>query len=207
MNIGTYWQAVWTWAQHLDWGNVPSWASAGSLAVAAAVFVRDRRRHQRRQIDEVMAWGDIVDVRPILLDDDTKLPPKDLVLTAPRFKNSSKLPVRDVIVNYTILTHWRDAQTRRSYFARFTRVAWHIDIVEPDKTAQPKLPKVQIAPPPNGRAMASRYVQMSITHVYVRDSAGKIWVCRPNSGRPAIPIGLRTAFRHVGAGIGRKTQI
>jgi hypothetical protein len=43
--------------RHLDWGNVPSWASAGPLIVASAVFARDRRRHQRRQIDDVWVGG------------------------------------------------------------------------------------------------------------------------------------------------------
>jgi hypothetical protein len=48
-----------------DWGNVPSWFSFGSFAVAAAVVVRDRRRGSREQASRVEFRTRWAEVQPI----------------------------------------------------------------------------------------------------------------------------------------------
>jgi hypothetical protein len=44
---------------HLDLGDVPSWIGAGSLLLAFRIFLKDRSRSDRTQVDALGIWGDI----------------------------------------------------------------------------------------------------------------------------------------------------
>jgi hypothetical protein len=44
---------------HPDMGNVPSWIGTVSLLLAFRIFLRDRGKSDRVQVDAVGIWGDI----------------------------------------------------------------------------------------------------------------------------------------------------
>ncbi|WP_410576624.1 hypothetical protein [Amycolatopsis sp. lyj-108] len=207
MDLGALWRDLPRWVHDLDWGNVPSWLSALSIVVAVAAFMRDKRRHQRRQVDEVTAAGHVLfDAPRIRNRDDSEESEYDPLYVSLYVQNASKLPVRDVVVNYTVRVHWRDRRTRKFYRTRFTRVAWYAQNIDPDTTMKPQMSEIEIAAPPNERHTLTRDASLTITHVYIRDSVGKMWVWFPGSGRAAIPMGFRSALRNLGSGIRRQTQ-
>jgi len=190
------------WAHHLDWGNVPSWASAGSLIVAVGVFARDRRRHQRRQVDEVAVWGSLEK-----LDFNPRIDDIDPLYCEINFgaKNASKLPVHNVQVNFTVVTWKRTSLTlARDYLPKYARHCRIVGTLNPDEVRQ--LPKMIVDEnkDEDRPALFGSEVQMRNVHVRLSDSSGKSWVFRPFSGKAARPVGIGTALRYLGSDIRRK---
>lgn len=84
-----------------DWGNVPAWIGAGSLLLAFRIFLRDRSRADRAQVDAVGVWWEI-ERDPLMPGmrrvDDTKV--RMLV------RNAGDLPVEATQIAWTIKTRW-----------------------------------------------------------------------------------------------------
>jgi hypothetical protein len=86
---------------HPDMGNIPSWIGAGSLLLAFRIFLRDRSRSDRAQVDTVGIWGDIE--RDVVVSGG---PRNDDVKVQIRIKNASDAPIEVNRVAFTFHTQW-----------------------------------------------------------------------------------------------------
>lgn len=84
-----------------DWGNVPAWIGAGSLLLAFRIFLRDRSRADRAQVDVVGVWWE-TEYEPSMPAgrrvDDIKV--RMLV------RNASDLPIEATQIAWKIRTRW-----------------------------------------------------------------------------------------------------
>lgn len=88
----------------LDWGNVPSWASAASFSLAGFVILRDRKIRARQQVDQVSAWGDGFTAH----EESEMLFEGYYVMANIQIKNSGPLAVHVSNITYTIVAYWAD---------------------------------------------------------------------------------------------------
>lgn len=180
-------QVLIEWLSHLDWGNVPSWASAGSLIVAAAVYARDHRRYQRRQVDEVAAWRNS---KILTFGQDAlgKNIDQRWLKVNLRITNSSMLPVRKFMVQYCLYRRW-NGKVKFQVFSRIYRV-WVCENIPPDCTVHPE----ELVN--SGSRVAKIFgsgewrVDARIECALVVDSAGKKWVSWPERGWKTRPAGI-----------------
>jgi hypothetical protein len=194
-------QTIIDWLRHLDWGNVPSWASAGSLIVAAAVYARDRRRYQRRQVDEVAAWRNS---KVLTLGDDSlgrNIDQRWLKINL-RITNSSKLPVRKVEVQYRLYKHW-DGRVNFQAFSRVRRV-WVCENIPPDCTVHPDelvTGRSKVAGMfGSGEWRADARIECAL----VIDSSGKKWVSWPERGWATKPARILNHLHFILENVGRE---
>ncbi len=82
-------------------GNVPSWLGAGSLLLAFWIFLRDRSRSDRTQVDAVGIWGDI-DPKPVFPGE----PRSDDIKVQLHIRNATELPVEVHLLAFSFQTRW-----------------------------------------------------------------------------------------------------
>lgn len=82
-------------------GNVPSWIGAGSLLLAFRIFLRDRGRSDRTQVDAVGIWGDI-EREPVLPGG----PRIDDIKVQIHIKKATNLPIDVHRLAFNFQTSW-----------------------------------------------------------------------------------------------------
>jgi hypothetical protein len=92
-----------------DWGNVPSWASAGTFLIAGSVYLRDRKQRQRQNVDDVSMWGTVKIGAPDPASDGYQI---DALIS---LKNVGSHPVYLGMLNYVIHFEWRKGVSGRSW--------------------------------------------------------------------------------------------
>jgi hypothetical protein len=85
----------------LDWGSIPAWIGAGSLLLAFRIFLRDRTKSDRFQVDLVGIWWEIE--REVGFMSDPRVEELRFKVFA---RNGSDLPVEVTYVAWEIQTRW-----------------------------------------------------------------------------------------------------
>jgi hypothetical protein len=86
---------------HPDLGNVPSWIGAGSLLLAFRIFLRDRSRSDRAQVDAVGIWDEIE--REAVLPGKPRI---DDIKVQIHIRNATDVPIDVPSVAFTFETIW-----------------------------------------------------------------------------------------------------
>ena len=84
-----------------DWGNIPAWIGAGSLLLAFRIFLRDRNKADRGQVDALGVWWEI--------DGEPSMPGMrrvDDIKFRIMVRNASDLPIEATQIAWTIKTRW-----------------------------------------------------------------------------------------------------
>jgi hypothetical protein len=182
---------------HPDMGNVPSWIGAGSLLLAFRIFLRDRSKSDRAQVETVGIWGVIrrKDFMP-------GSPRNDDIEVQIHVRNASDLPVEVHRVAFTFDTRWlvpwddvsrsevpvRLEQPGKSDVMRFIG---EIGIPPQETWESPWYPinLTHAAPADDaGLSFLSSGVKCVIVYALVLDNAGRRWKARQRQGKPARPI-------------------
>jgi hypothetical protein len=175
-------------------GNVPSWISAGSLLLAFRIFLRDRSRSDRAQVDTVGIWGEIK--REAILPGE---PRNDWIEFKLCIRNASDLPVEIHQVEFTFTTKWLVPLPEPSFEigkeipgrSDIRRFAGHIGIA-PQFTWKSPWETVDLAhTAPASDATISLFssgVKCVIAYALVVDNAGRRWEARQRQGKTAKRI-------------------
>ncbi|WP_406639107.1 hypothetical protein [Amycolatopsis sp. WGS_07] len=100
--LGELWTALQDWFASWQWGNVPSWFSAGSFMAAAIVIFRDRKIRRRNQIDNLGIWGEF----SVAADDNSGSPIVGKLVPKIHVKNPTNLPARIESIHYEVTFSW-----------------------------------------------------------------------------------------------------
>lgn len=182
---------------HPDMGNVPSWIGAGSLLLAFRIFLKDRSRSDRVQVDAVGIWGGI-DRHAVLGG-----PRNDNVKVQIHIRNATELPIEVQLVAFTFQTRWGmpvgddvpDSVVRvRQYVpgkADSMRFMGPVGIA-PQTTwdgAWVDINLTHTAPADDAELyFFSDGVKCVIAYSLITDNAGRRWEARQRQGKPAKRI-------------------
>jgi hypothetical protein len=183
---------------HLDMGNVPSWIGAGSLLLAFRIFLRDRGRSDRAQVDGVGIWGDI--------EREAVLPGKprnDDIKVQIHIKNATNLPIEVHLVAFKFQTKWiapsfsdelgrgpsvRVGVSGKPDVMRFTGPIG----IAPQKTWDGQWITVNLShtAPADSASLdfTSNGVKCVIAYALIIDNAGRRWEARQRQGKSAKRI-------------------
>ena len=178
-------------------GNVPSWIGAGSLLLAFRIFLRDRSRSDRAQVEAVGIWGGIQ--RRLSAPGIGK---DDYISFQMQMKNSSDLPIEVHVVAYRIQTRWIVPWSNVSSSATLVRneVAGKTDIMRfvgavglaPQEKWNGELFRIDLrhtAPADDaGLTYFSHGVKCVIEFALIVDNAGRRWEARQGQGKFAKRI-------------------
>jgi hypothetical protein len=169
---------------HVDLGNVPSWLAAGSLSIAFAILVRDRRNADREQVDRVGIWfTETYDRRP---------PGADRVEEAAvevRLRNASDLPVEVVKLAYEVRTRWLVPAGELAYIftdgsAPLVQLLENVRIPPGETLSAPSPVNVaHLAPEGAVQIAPIGGVTCAVDWFFVIDNAGRRWRARPRRER------------------------
>jgi hypothetical protein len=179
-------------------GNVPSWLGAGSLLLAFRIFLRDRNRSDRRQVDAVGIWGDI-DREPVFPGQ----PRNDDIKVQLHIRNATDLPVEVHLLAFTFQTRWvvpsfgdelgpgpqvREEVPGKTDTPRFTGPLG----IAPQKTWDGQWITVNLthtAPADSASLVfTTDGTKCVIKYALVVDNAGRRWEARQRQGKPAKRI-------------------
>lgn len=95
-------------SENLQYGTVPAWFGGASLLLAFVLFLRDRRRDDREQIDKVAVWMvPSWDPTPALRNPKRVVEPTEEIHYRIFAKNSNDVPIEIAHAAFTIETAWR----------------------------------------------------------------------------------------------------
>ncbi len=190
------WDLFTRWVSGWQWGNVPSWFSAGSFMAAAFVIIRDRRIRRRHQVDNVGVWGEfsIDESQHIFSSSAGKIVPIIYV------KNSSNRPVYIDSIKYEISYSWAVVDTADNlvYIAKDRKHTFTGEVVDiscpPDREVEARgdacAPETEGRPDdPETLAIVSSRVpgsRVQINKVVITDSQQKRWSLVPKVGRRGV---------------------
>lgn len=186
-----------------DWGNVPAWLSAGSLLLAFRIFLRDRSRADRAQVDAVGVWWKI--------KRETSFPGKqrnDDIQIRTFVRNASDLPIEASQIAWKIKSRWAVADTAQAFYPEghpnypgvWAVVPGLIDSgrflgpvqIPPQKTWKSQWQTINITHlAPSEEAwldFTSEGVQCVISYGLFTDNAGRRWETRHQRGKQARRI-------------------
>jgi hypothetical protein len=183
---------------HPDMGTVPAWLGAGSLLLAFRIFLRDRSRSDRAQVDGVGVWGVIQrgggDRPGRTLHDEVKV---RIVI-----RNATDLPIEVHQVAFTFQTKWVVAPTDVDDIAvrALGGTTGKTDMlrfmgptgIAPRETTDGSWVTVNLArlAPVDGARLSiySDGVKCVIMHALIVDNAGRRWEARQKQGKSAKRI-------------------
>ena len=183
---------------HPDMGNVPSWIGAGSLLLAFRIFLRDRGRSDRAQVDAVGIWGDI--------EREAVLPGKprnDDIKVQIHIRNATNLPIEVHLVAFNFQTKWivpsfsdelghepnvREGASGKTDVMRFMGPVG----IAPQKTWEGQRITVNLThtAPADSASLdfTSDGVKCVIAYALIIDNAGRRWEARQRQGKSARRI-------------------
>jgi hypothetical protein len=183
---------------HPDLGNIPSWIGAGSLLLAFRIFLRDRSRLDRIQVDAVGIWGDIQ--RNSISPGGPRI---DDIKVRVNIRNATELPVEVHLVAFTFQTRWIVPYPES--LPDPTVLVWQgvpgkADVmrfigptgIAPQKTWESQWVTINLthtAPADNATlAPFSDGLKCVIAYALVVDNAGRRWEARQRQGKSAKRI-------------------
>ena len=96
-----------------DWGNVPAWIGAVSLLLAFRIFLRDRSKADRAQVDAVGVWWEI-DGKPSFPGGQRV----DDIQIRTMVRNASDLPIEAMQIAWTVKTKWAVPDLTQALFPK-----------------------------------------------------------------------------------------
>jgi hypothetical protein len=190
-------------AVKIDWGSVPAWAGGVSLLLAFRVFLRDRAKADRFQVETAGVWWDID--RPALLPGQ---PRNDDVKVRCHFRNGSELPVEFTYIAWEMDSRWSVPDMGATYLPpddpHFPGV-WDVKPgimrkrmfygpvrVPPQETINGPWQDFDVSElAPTGASTLDLHpdgLRCILRWVLVTDNAGRRWQTRHSAGRPARRI-------------------
>lgn len=179
---------------HPDFGDVPSWIGAGSLLLAFRIFLKDRSRSDRAQVDTVGIWGDIE--RGTVLPGGSR---NDGVKVQMHIRNAADLPIEVHQVAFSFNTQWGipvgDASQPVHKFvpgkADVMRTMTPVGVAPRKKWSGSWVPinLTHTAPADDAElSFLSDGVKCVITYALITDNAGRRWETRQRQGKLAKRI-------------------
>jgi hypothetical protein len=104
---GVPWELLGTWFTKFQYGTVPAWFGGLSLLLAFYLFVRDRRRDDREQIDKVGVWAlwETADSEPMpFIPHLIEIP--EGVFFSLIARNTNDVPVTVHLINFVVRPRW-----------------------------------------------------------------------------------------------------
>ncbi|MEV4709672.1 hypothetical protein [Actinoplanes sp. NPDC049316] len=185
------WSEVWREIKDLDLGTVPAWFGGLSLFLAFRIFLGDRTKASREQVDKVGVWMEV--------DWDRAIPGSPTAPTLIRFsisiKNGSDLPVDVIQVAYELSTTWMRPGTGGVFTpvdgTRKFKGSIGATRVPPGETwsnarQDPQVDVGQLSPDQGSTLDPEVGVNYRIRWYLVSDNAGQRWVVEP--GYPITPL-------------------
>lgn len=171
---------------NLDWGTVPAWLGAGSLLLAFKIFLNDRTKSKRDQIEKVGIWTTVVRAA-------SRVPEHpDLMQLDVRYlvKNASTLPV------YLAGLHWRSEVFQRNSSSNYVvhhdhsqsrNLSWPTPIGPDETWTSPGYVRAIWIASLDREEEFPIALNLSVTRALLVDAAGRKWICYPGKSR-ARPV-------------------
>lgn len=182
---------------HPDLGSIPAWIGAGSLLLAFRIFLRDRSKSERAQVEAVGVWADIKR-EPISPRSSPGLAEAEVRI---RIKNGSDLPIEVSLLFFTFNTLWgiplhgeASPFSARRFVPGKPDAIRHMGpgVIAPQETWDSEWFWVNLAHTASSNDVAELAISNEgvkcIVHCLVIDNAGRRWEARQRRGKPARRI-------------------
>lgn len=182
------------WIDKLQYGTVPEWFGGLSLVLAIFLFLRDRRRDDREQIDKVGVWPTATYELQTLDDEAHRIEEIEFTLHA---RNANDVPIYVALVSIDIQTSWCvvKGRTLRSFTTKSGKVpsrAFNGPFTLPPNGSLPEhntpFHVGRQAPEGASRLDTHNGATATVRWFLATDNAGRRWEVRPGRGRRAKRI-------------------
>ncbi len=184
-----------SWLNDPDtWGTLPSWFGGLAFVLALSLFLRDRRRDERVQIDRTALWMTAEwDPTLALRDPQRVVEPTEEINYLIFAKNSNDVPIVIGHAAFIIETSWwvRDDEmsatlTRGTDLSRLFQGTYLLAPGEERRQPPQKFYVGHQAPAgANGLALPPDGVRCRVDWFLATDNAGRRWEVRPGQGKRA----------------------
>jgi hypothetical protein len=180
------------WFAKVQYGTVPAWFGGASLLLAFHLFLRDRRRDDREQIDKTAVWMSAEwDQTLAHRDFNRSVEPTEEVKLRICEKNSNDAPIHLVHVAFLIETSWcvcvQDDVLEVVKGTQADRLFLDGSLLAPgeqrDRTPTAHYVGHQAPPGATGLTLAPHGVRCTVDWFLAVDNAGRRWEVRPGQGK------------------------